>query len=87
MSDSHRAKDLASQPQTQPKQLGNRLGPAERENVRRTAVYLAGRYVNVEAASVALGLTIDALKKAQSRRRAQTYQLACILARQAQLTS
>jgi hypothetical protein len=70
-------------PEPKPKQLGNRLNPTERENVRRAVVFFAGRYATAEACSAALGLTFDALKKAQSRRRAQTYRLACVVARAA----
>ncbi len=70
-------------PEPEPKQLGNRLNHAERENVRRAVVYLTGRYASVEACSVALGLSLDALKKARSPRRAQTYRLACVVSRAA----
>ena len=65
------------------KQLGNRLNLTERENVRRALVYLCGRYPDVAARSKALGMTEDALLKARSRQRAQTYRLACIVARAA----
>lgn len=70
-------------PEPEPKQLGNRLTPTERENVRRAIVYLTGRYASLAACVEALGMTEDALKKARSPRRAQTYRLACIVARAA----
>ena len=63
------------------KQLGNRLAPVERENVRQAAVYLVGRYATAADCAKTLGLTENALWKACSKRRAQTYRLACILAR------
>ena len=68
-------------PEPEPKQLGNRLGPVERDNVRRAAVYLCGRYASLDACAAALGITREAVKKACQVRRAQTYRLACILAR------
>lgn len=64
-------------------QLGNRLTPIEREHVRVAVVYLAGRYATVEAACAALDMTHDALTKARSPQRAQTYRLACVVARAA----
>lgn len=70
-------------PQPEGRQLGNRLDPAQRENVRRAAVFLAGRYATVDAACAALGITRDALAKARSKRRKQTYRTACIVARTA----
>lgn len=68
-------------PEPEPTHLGNRLGPVERENVRQAAVYLVNRYASAAACAEALGLTFNALNKACSKRRAQTYRLACILAR------
>jgi hypothetical protein len=53
----------------------------ERENVRRAVLYLCGRYPTAAERMAVLGLTRDALAKARSQRRAQTYRLACIVAR------
>lgn len=68
-------------PEPKPRQLGNWLNPTERENVRRAVVYLAGRYATVDACVAALGITRDGLHKARSKRRKQSYRLACIVAR------
>ena len=65
------------------KLYGNRLGPTERDNVRNAAVYLRGRYATNAACAAAMGVTLDALHKACSRYRAQTYRLACVVARTA----
>jgi len=64
-------------------QLGNRLNPIERENVRNALAYLCGRYAALANAAVALGITLDGLNKGLWRRRPQTYRLACIVARTA----
>src|SRR4051812_22890963 len=63
------------------KQIGNRLSPTERENVRHALAYLVGRHVSGDACALALGITGNALWKALTPRRAQTYRLACIVAR------
>jgi hypothetical protein len=63
------------------KQYGNRLNPTERENVRKAIVFLCGRYATADSCVAALGITRDALWKARSKNRAQTYRLACIVAR------
>ena len=69
-------------PEPEHKPLGvNRLTPTERDNVRKAVVYLVGRYPSVDACIAALGLTRDALAKARSRYRKQTYRTACIVAR------
>nr|HEX4317000.1 hypothetical protein [Kofleriaceae bacterium] len=65
------------------RQLGNWLGPIERARVREAVVYIAGRYARREDAATALGMTVDALIKARSPTRAQTYRLACVVARAA----
>jgi hypothetical protein len=65
----------------EPKPLGDRLTLAERENVRKAVVYLCGRYPTAPLQMQALGLTRDALAKARSSHRAQTYRLACVVAR------
>lgn len=70
-------------PEPEGKQLGNRLGLVERENVRQALVYLVGRYPSRDAAVAATGLTIAALVKGTSKRRAQSYRLACVVARSA----
>jgi hypothetical protein len=67
----------------QSRQLGNRLGPVERERVRMAVLYIAGRYRRRVDAAAALGITVHALIKARSPRRAQTYRLACVVARAA----
>ena len=69
------------EPEPKPRQLGNRLNPTERENVRRAVVYLAGRFPSWDAATEALGFTRDALAKARSPRRKPTYRTACVIAR------
>jgi len=69
------------EPAPKPRQLGNWLNPTERENVRRAVVYLAGRYATLDAFAAALGLTRDGIAKARSPRRAQSYRLACLVAR------
>lgn len=73
------------EPQAKPRQLGNWLTPAERLNVRTALEYLRGRYPSTAACLAALGITEDALHKKRSRYRAQTYRLACIVARVAGL--
>jgi hypothetical protein len=65
------------------KPLGDRLGPVERENVRQAIIFMCERYATADACVAALGMTRDALWKARSRRRMQTYRLACIVARAA----
>jgi hypothetical protein len=70
-------------PEPEPKQLGNRLNPAERENVRQALVYLVGRHPSRDAAVAAISLSLEALIKGMSKCRAQTYRLACIVARAA----
>jgi hypothetical protein len=69
------------EPKPKARQLGNWLNPTERKNVRQALVYLRGRYASTEACTEALGITTDALRKGTSRYRAQTYRLACIVAR------
>ena len=69
------------EPAPKPRQLGNWLNPTERENVRRAVVYLAGRYATLDAFAAALGLTRNGVAKGRSPRRAQTYRLACLVAR------
>jgi hypothetical protein len=69
------------EPAPKPRQLGNWLNPTERENVRRAVIYLAGRYATLDAFAAALGLTRDGVAKARSSRRAQSYRLACLVAR------
>ena len=54
--------------------------------MRCAVVYLAGRYTSVDACITALGMTRDALAKARSRYRKQTYRTACIVARVAGVT-
>lgn len=68
-------------PAPRPRQRGNWLDPTQRENVRRAVVYLAGRYATLDALAAALGLTRDGVFKARSPRRAQSYRLACLVAR------
>jgi hypothetical protein len=65
------------------RQLANRLSPAERDNVRAAVLYLCGRHATMAAQIEALGLSRDAIAKARSRSRAQTYRLACMVARAA----
>jgi hypothetical protein len=70
-------------PEPEGKQLGNRITPTERANVRAALEYLRGRYETTDACCIALGITRDALQKARSPRRAQTYRVACLVARAA----
>jgi hypothetical protein len=65
------------------RQLANRLSLAERDNVRRAVLYLCGRHPTLAAQIAALGMSRDAIAKARSRTRAQTYRLACMVARAA----
>src|SRR5258706_7074859 len=72
-------------PQPKQRQLGNRLSISERANVRRGFSYLVRRYETLDACAAAIEMSVDGLKKAMSKRRAQTYRLACLLARAADL--
>jgi hypothetical protein len=59
----------------------NFLTPTERDNVRRAVIYLCGRYPTRAAQIAALGLSNDAIAKARSKARVQTYRLACVVSR------
>lgn len=65
------------------RQLANRLSITERDDVRAAVLYLCGRYRTLGAQVAALGMSRDAIAKARSRSRAQTYRLACMVARAA----
>ena len=65
------------------RQLGNRLNPTERTNVRAAVLYLCGRHGSRAAQIAALGMSRDSIAKARSRSRPQTYRLACMVARAA----
>lgn len=70
-------------PEPETKQLGNRITPIERDNVRTALAYLRWRYETTDAFCAALGITRDSLRKAQSRHRLVTYRVACLVARTA----
>lgn len=70
-------------PEPETKQLGNRITPVERDNVRAALAYLRGRYGTTDAFCAALGISRDSLRKAQSRHRLMTYRVACLVARAA----